>query len=93
MLADVRFHLSRLLISFRPSTLWRNRDGTGRSRAAGRPVSSLKPVVAWWCSSGPTWTAAGVGDVDDRNDGPDQRDEDYLAHAHRFGACHQRGPE
>jgi len=34
MLADLRLHLSRLLISSW-SMLWLNRDGTGRSRAAG----------------------------------------------------------
>jgi adenylate kinase family enzyme len=41
-------------------------------------------------SSGLTRTAPRVGDVDDRDDGPDQRDEDYLGCAHRSGACHQR---
>jgi adenylate kinase family enzyme len=44
-------------------------------------------------SSGLTRTAPRVGDVDDRDDGPDQRDEDYLGCAHRSGACHQRRPE
>jgi len=33
-------------------------------------------------ASGLTWTAPSVGDVDDRDRGPDQRDEDYLGRAH-----------
>jgi hypothetical protein len=32
-----------------------------------------------------TWTMAGVGDVDDRNDNPDQHDEDHLGGADRGG--------
>jgi hypothetical protein len=43
--------------------------------------------------SGPTHMAASVHDVDDRNDGPDQRDEDHLGGAHRVGSRHQRCPE
>ena len=33
-----------------------------------------------------TWTAAGVGDVDDRNDDPDQHDKDHLGGTDRSGA-------
>ena len=43
--------------------------------------------------SGLTWTPPRVGDVDDRDGGPDHRYEDYLGRAHRSGARHQRGPE
>ena len=32
-----------------------------------------------------TWTMAGVGDVDDRNDNPDQHDKDHLGGADRGG--------
>ena len=34
---------------------------------------------------GTTWTTAGVGDVDDRNDNPDQHDKDYLGGTDRRG--------
>ena len=44
-------------------------------------------------SSARTQTTASVGDVDDRDDGPDQRDEDHLAGAHRVGSRHQRRME
>ena len=33
-----------------------------------------------------TWTTAGVGDVDDRNDNPDQHDKDDLGGADRSGS-------
>ncbi len=33
-----------------------------------------------------TWTAAGVGDVDDRNRDPDQHDKDHLGGTDRGGA-------
>jgi len=32
-----------------------------------------------------TWTAAGVGDVDDRDDDPDQHDKDHLGGSDRGG--------
>jgi hypothetical protein len=39
---------------------------------------------------GPAGLAAGVGNVDDRNDGPEHSDQDQLPGAHRAGSRHHR---
>jgi hypothetical protein len=40
-------------------------------------------VMTCWLRT--TWTTAGVGDVDDRDDDPDQHNKDYLGGADRGG--------
>ena len=47
------------------------------------PSSSTVTILPMFL--GTTWTTAGVGDVDDRDDNPDQRDKEHLGGTDRSG--------
>ena len=64
-------------------------DAHHRSAAASARPGGMLHELRRWRRSGPG-LAASVGNVDDRNGGPDQCDQDQLAGAHRVRSRHHR---
>ena|SRR5215469_14524557 len=61
----------------------------GRMPGSGRPIRlatiTVQPADDEHSYLRTIWTTAGVGDVDDCNDNPDQHDKDYLGGTDRSG--------